>query len=78
MWDTNPWAKWGLTFMTRDGRPIVTETGLWYLIANHPQAVERVSDQEFWLYLDQPYHAIRTSDRGYFALRPAPHRTRKR
>ncbi len=77
MWDTNPWAKWGLTLAMRDGSPIVTETGLWYLIANHPEAVEKVSDSEFWLYLDRPYHAVRAADRAFYVLHPAPHRARK-
>ncbi len=76
MWDTNPWAKWGVTFMTRDGMPIVTETGLWYLIANHPEVVERVSDAEFWLHLDRPYHAVRPDDRAFFVLHPAPYHKR--
>jgi len=76
MWDTNPWAPWGLTFSTRDGVPIVTETGLWYLIARHPEAAEKVSDEEFWLYLERPYRARRMPDRAYYALTPAPYRKR--
>ncbi len=76
MWDTNPWAKWGLTYATRDGLPIVTETGLWYVWAKHPEAVERVSDDEFWLYLERPYHARRQADRAFFALTPDPYRKR--
>lgn len=76
MWDTNPWAPWGITFATRDGSPIVTETGLWYLIAKHPEAVEKSSDDEFWLYLERPYRARRMPDRAYYALTPAPYRKR--
>jgi len=76
MWYDNPWAPWGLTWSTRDGSPVVTETGLWYLTAKHPEAVERVNDGEFWLYLDRPYHAVRPSDRAYFVLRPDPYRRR--
>ncbi len=75
MWDTNPWAKWGLAYTMRDGKPTVTETGLWYLIATHPEAVERVSDDEYWLYLERPYHAQR-GDRAFFQLTPAPYRKR--
>ena len=74
MWDTNPWAPWGLTWTTRDGVPIVTETGLWYLIAKHPEAVEKVSDDEFWLHLERPYRARRVPSRAYYALTPAPFR----
>ncbi len=76
MWDTNPWAKWGIAFVTRDGLPIITETGLWYLVAKHPEAVEKVSDTEYWLYLDRPYHAVLPADRAFYVLRPDP--TRKR
>jgi hypothetical protein len=47
---------------------MVTETGLWYLIAKHPEAVEKVSDEEFWLYLERPYRARRMPDRAYYAL----------
>lgn len=76
MWDTNPWAPWGITWTTRDGVPTVTETGLWFLIARHPEAVEKVSDDEFWLYLERPYHALRVPDRAFYALVPAPYRKR--
>lgn len=76
MWDTNPWAPWGLAFGTRDGVPIVTETGIWYLLARHPEAVERVSDDELWLYLERPYHAVRVPDRAFYRLAPAPYRKR--
>jgi hypothetical protein len=76
MWDTNPWAQWGLIFVTRDGLPVITETGLWHLLAKHPQAVERVSDDEFWLHLERPYHASRVPDRAFFRLTPAPFRKR--
>ena len=76
MWDTNPWAPWGVTFSTRDGSPILTETGLWFLMARHPEVVEKVSDDEFWLYLERPYHARRMPDRAYYVLQPAPFRKR--
>ncbi len=76
MWDTNPWAPWGLTFSTRDGVPIVTETGLWYLIARHPEAVEKADGDDFWLFLDRPYRARRVPDRAFYALTPAPYRKR--
>ncbi len=76
MWDTNPWAKWELSYTTRDGLPVVTETGLWHLLARHPECVERVSEKEYWLYLDLPYHARRTADRAYYRLSPDPDRRR--
>lgn len=74
MWDTNPWAQWGITFSTRDGMPMVTETNLWYLVSRHPEAVERVNDHEFFLFLDRPYLAKRRPDRAFFALTPAPYK----
>ena len=70
MWDSNPWAKWGISYVTRDGMPIVTETGLWFLLARHPEAVERLGDGEFRLHLDRTYRAVRASDRAFFVLHP--------
>ncbi len=76
MWPDDPWAPWGLTYTTRDGTPVVTATGLWYLAARHPEAVERVSDSEYRLYLERPYRAVRPPDRDFFRLTPGPHRER--
>ena len=75
MWDTNPWAPWGLIHVVRDGAPIVTETGLWFLQQRHADAVER-DGAGYWLYLDQPYRAERVADRAYFQLSPTPSRRR--
>lgn len=77
MWDTNPWAPWGLIHVVRDGVPTVTETGLWFLQRLHPDAVEP-DGQDYWLYLDQPYRAARVADRAFFKLSPAPSRQRRR
>lgn len=76
MWDDNPWARWNVTYATRDGAPMLTETGLWYLWGNFPEAVEKVSDEEYWVYLDKPYHARRYPNRAYFLLTAAPFRKR--
>ena len=76
MWDTNPWAPWGLIHCLRDGVPMVSETGLWFLAQRHPEAVERAGGDAFWLYLDQPYRAERVSDRAFYRLMPAPSRRR--
>lgn len=76
MWDTNPWAPWGLIYATRDGRPMVTETGVWYLMQRHPEAVERDSGDGLWLYLDQPYRASRVPARAFYELRADPTRRR--
>ena len=75
MWDTNPWAPWGLIHVVRDGVPTVTETGLWFLLQRHPDAVEQ-DGKGYWLYLDQPYRAERADDRAFFRLMPAPSRRR--
>jgi hypothetical protein len=75
MWDTNPWAPWGLIHVVRDGAPIVTETGLWFLQQRHPDAVEP-EGAGYWLYLDQPYRAVRVPDRAFFQLSPSPSRRR--
>jgi hypothetical protein len=75
MWDTNPWAPWGIIHVVRDGVPTVTETGLWYLVRRHPDAVEP-DGEAMWLYLDQPYRAERVADRAFYKLTPAPSRRR--
>jgi len=72
MWDTNPWAPWGLIHATRDGRPMVTETGLWYLMQRHPDAVEEDGSGGFWLHLDQPYRALRVQARAFYQLAADP------
>lgn len=71
MWDTNPWAPWGLIHVVRDGVPTVSETGLWYLLQRHPEAVE-TEGQHYWLFLDQPYRAEHVANRAFFQLFPAP------
>jgi hypothetical protein len=77
MWDTNPWAPWGLIHAVRDGSPVVSETGLWFLLQRHPEAVEVERDGEaYWLYLDQPYRAERVQDRAFYQLISAPSRQR--
>jgi hypothetical protein len=76
MWDTNLWAPWGLIHATRDGSPMLTETGLWFLLQRHPDAVEADGDA-YWLYLDQPYRAERVPDRAFFRLVPSPSRKRR-
>ncbi|HVP69438.1 MAG TPA: hypothetical protein VMT17_19475 [Anaeromyxobacteraceae bacterium] len=76
MWDTNPWAPWGLIHATRDGRPMITETGLWFLTLRHPEAVEQDKSGALWLYLDQPYRAERVHARAFYELRADPTRRR--
>ncbi|HTP50374.1 MAG TPA: hypothetical protein VMK42_06735 [Anaeromyxobacteraceae bacterium] len=77
MWDTNPWAPWGLIYATRDGRPMITETGIWFLMQQHPDAVEKGPGDCYWLYLDRAYRADRVGDRAFYALTPDAARRRK-
>ena len=77
MWDTNLWAPWGLIHATRDGVPMITETGLWFLELRHPETVERQGG-EIFVTLDRTYRAVPVPDRSYFQLVPAPFHTRAR
>ncbi len=70
----NPWAAWGLVYAQRDGHPVLTESALWQLSAQHPGAVERAGADELYVYLDQPYRAVTLSDRAFRLLVPAPGR----
>ncbi len=71
----NRWAPWGIIYSTRDGYPVLTETALWHLMAVHPNAVERVSDSELFVHLDQPYRALLIDAmRSFRILVPAPGR----
>ena len=72
----NPWDRWGIIHTTRDGYPILTETALWQLTAQHPEVIERVSPTELYVHLDQPYRAIVLSDRSFRELIAAPERKR--
>ncbi len=74
---TNPWARWGLVYTTRDGFPVLTEGALWQLSGSHPEAVERVSADEVYVHLDQPYRAVLPPDRAFRLLVPAPERRRR-
>ena len=70
----NRWEPWGIIYSRRDGYPVLTETSLWHLLSNHPEAVERVGDTELYVHLDQPYRAESLSDRAFRMLVPAPGR----
>jgi hypothetical protein len=72
MWDTNPWAKWMLSYVTRDGRPVLTETGLWYLRTKHPEAIETDRDEACWVHLDRIYRVAPSADRAFYWLTPDP------
>ena len=68
MWDTNPWAPWGLIYATRDGRPMITETGLWFLMQRHPNVIEKGTGDSYRLFLDRAYRAERVADRAFYRL----------
>jgi hypothetical protein len=70
----NPWERWSIIHTTRDGYPILTETALWQLTAQHPEVIERVSPTELYVYLDRPYRVMTLSDRSFCELVPAPGR----
>jgi hypothetical protein len=72
----NPWHPWGIVQSYRHGRPVVTETQLWHLVAHHPAAVERASDGEMYLHLERPYRVVKLPDRAFMALEPVPDRRR--
>ena len=70
----NPWEPWGIICSRRDGYPVLTETVLWQLTAQHPEVIERVSPTEMYVHLDQPYRVVALDDRAFRALIPAPGR----
>jgi hypothetical protein len=70
----NPWQRFGIMYATRDGSPVLAESTLWELSAKHPHLVERVSADEIYVHLDQPYRVVTLRDRAYKVLAPAPGR----
>lgn len=76
MADPNPWSRWGLIYTLRDGLPALTETALWQLAGEHPEAVERAGPSEVFLHLDRTYRLLRLPDRSFCLLEPAPERSR--
>lgn len=69
----NPWAPWGIIFCRRDGYPTLREADLWHLTGAFPSAVDRVSADEIYVHLDQPYRLVRVSAAFTFLV-PAPDR----
>lgn len=66
----NPWQPWGLVLSRRDGRPVLSETQLWQLQSQHPEAVERGADGAMRVHLDVTYRIVRLPDRAWMALEP--------
>lgn len=71
-WNDEPWARWNVAYTLREGRPVLTETELWYLVAHHPGAVEAAGDDAYLVHLDRLYRATRVPGRSYFACEPVP------
>ncbi len=71
------WARWHLSYTTRDGVPALSEESIWQLELLHPEAVERAPDGELYLHLDQTYRVTAVPDRAFRFLVPAdrPRRT---
>jgi hypothetical protein len=76
-WNELPWARWNVTYTERGGTPVLTETGLWYLMAHHPDTVEDAGDGSYWVELDRSYRATPVPGRAFFACVPAAPRRRK-
>ena len=70
----NPWEQWGIIYTCHDGYPVLTETALWQLTAQHPEVIERPTPTEMYVHLDQAYRVVTLSDRAYRELIPAPER----
>ena len=75
--EINPWSRWGVALSYRDGRPVLSETALWSLELQHPEAVDR-DGEELYLHLDRPYHVVGQNDRSWVRLEPAPGREPRR
>jgi hypothetical protein len=69
----NRFLKWNLALSFRDGRPAITEAGLWSLELQHPEVFDREGDQ-LWLHLDRPYRVVAQGDRAWSRLEPDRYR----
>jgi hypothetical protein len=65
------WARWNVTYTTRDGLPTLSEESIWQLELLHPETVERTPDGALYLHLDQTYRVTAFPDRAFRALIPA-------
>jgi len=75
--EINPWSRWGIALSNRDGRPVLSETALWFLELKHPETIDREGDQ-LYLHLDRPYRVVGQGDRSWVRLEPAPGREAKK
>ena len=78
MADGDRWARWNVSYTTREGCPALSEESIWQLELLHPEAVERAPDGALYLHLDQTYRAVALPDRAFRLLfsseRPRPAR----
>ncbi len=71
MADADRWARWSLSYTTREGRPVLAEASLWQLELQHPGAVERTADGELYVHLDQTFRVEKVPGRAFRVLVPA-------
>jgi hypothetical protein len=71
MADADRWARWNLSYTTREGRPVLAEASLWQLELQHPGAVERTPGGELYVHLDQTFRVEKIPDRAFRVLIPA-------
>jgi hypothetical protein len=68
MADSERWARWNLSYTTREGRPVLAEASLWQLELQFPGAVERTADGELYVHLDRTYRVEKLPDRAFRVL----------
>ena len=71
MAEADRWARWNLSYTTREGRPVLAEASLWELELQHPGAVERAPNGELYVHLDQTFRVEKIPDRAFRVLIPA-------
>jgi len=71
MADADRWARWNLSYTTREGRPVLAEASLWQLELQHPGAVERVPGGELYVHLDETFRVEKVRDRSFRVLVPS-------
>jgi len=71
MAEADRWSRWNLSYTTRDGVPVLSESSLWQLELQHPGTVERTSDGGLYVHLDRTYRVTTLADRAFRVLTPA-------
>jgi hypothetical protein len=71
MADADRWARWNLSYTTREGRPVLAEASLWQLELQYPGAVERTPGGELYVHLDRTFRVEKVPYRAFRVLVPA-------